>query len=207
MIADPNEALALAGVMGGRDSEVADGTTDLLLESAWFRPGAVRRTARRLGLVSQAAYRFERRADPAMVGEALDHVAALIVRLAGGRVAPGVVENGPGTKSLAPAPIRLRPRRVTAVLGASVSRGEVTRRLKALGASCKADRDTLVVTPPSFRGDLTLEEDLIEEVARLGDATTITCRSRSPRPRSPPARTPPPAPSPPGCAVSSWPRA
>src|SRR5207249_3125740 len=81
----------------------------LLLESAFFAPASVRRTSRRLALPSQAAYRFERRVDPAMVPEALDAVAALIARTAGGRVAPGIVEDAPGTKALAPPTIRLRP--------------------------------------------------------------------------------------------------
>ena len=116
VIADAHGPVALAGVMGGRDSEVAPGTGALLLESAWFQPATVRRTARRTGLVSQAAYRFERRVDPAMVGEALDAVAALVVRLAGGRVAAGIVEDGPGTASLAPAAIRFHPRRTQALL-------------------------------------------------------------------------------------------
>ncbi len=168
VIADARGPVALAGVMGGRESEVTATTAALLLESAYFDPTTVRRTARRTGLVSQAAYRFERRVDPAMVTEALDAAAALIVRLAGGRVAVGVVEAGPGDAGLRPPTIRLRPRRARALLGTNVPRGEIARRLRALGARCGADRETLLVTPPSHRGDLRLEEDLIEEVARLG---------------------------------------
>jgi phenylalanyl-tRNA synthetase beta chain len=103
-----------------------------------------------------------------MVPEALDAVAALIARTAGGRVAPGIVEDAPGTKALAPPTIRLRPRRVVALLGTRLARGEIARSLRALGATCRTQRDALVVTPPSFRGDLRLEEDLIEEVARVG---------------------------------------
>jgi phenylalanyl-tRNA synthetase beta chain len=173
VIADARGPVALAGVMGGRDSEVASTTGALLLESAWFQPSAVRRTARRTGLVSQAAYRFERRVDPAMVSEALDGVAALIARLAGGRVAAGIVEHGPGTAGLAPAPVRLRPRRVQTLLGVGLPRGEMVRRLRALGAACRTDGATLVVTPPSHRGDLTLEADLVEEIARVGGYDNI----------------------------------
>src|SRR5438132_1509025 len=168
VIADGRGPVALAGVMGGEASEVTSATRVLLLESAFFAPASVRRTSRRLALPSQAAYRFERRVDPAMVPEALDAVAALIARTAGGRVAPGIVEDAPGTKALAPPTIRLRPRRVISLLGARVARGEIVRSLRALGAACRTQRDALLVTPPSFRGDLRLEEDLIEEVARVG---------------------------------------
>ncbi len=168
VIADGRGPVALAGVMGGEASEVTPATRTLLLESAFFAPAAVRRTSRRLALPSQAAYRFERRVDPAMVPEALDAAAALMARLAGGRVAPGIVEDAPGMKGLAPATIRLRPRRAIALLGAQLARGDIARRLRALGATCRTQRDALLVTPPSFRGDLRLEEDLVEEIARLG---------------------------------------
>src|SRR5438093_1087059 len=168
VIADGRGPEALAGVMGGATSEVTPATRAILLESAFFVPASVRRTSRRLALPSQAAYRFERRVDPAMVPEALDAVAALIARLAGGRVAPGIVEDAPGTKALGPPIIRLRPQRVSALLGARLARGQIVRSLHALGATCRAERDALLVTPPSFRGDLRLEEDLVEEVARVG---------------------------------------
>jgi len=176
VIADARGPVAIAGVMGGEDSAVTAGTRVLLLESAFFAPGTVRRTSRRLALPSHAAYRFERRVDPAMVPEALDAVAALIVRLAGGRVAPGIVEAAPGMEALVQSPVRLRPRRAVALLGTQIPRGEMARRLRALGTQCRADGDVLSVTPPSWRGDLKLEEDLVEEVARVGgyDAVPTT---------------------------------
>jgi phenylalanyl-tRNA synthetase beta chain len=173
VIADPRRAVAIAGVMGGQDSEVTTDTRDLLLESAFFLPATVRRTSRRLGLPSQAAYRFERRVDPAAVPEAADAAAALIARLAGGKVAPGIVEDASGAAALVASPVRVRPRRVTAALGIALERGEIGRRMRALGAQCRGDGDALVVTPPSYRGDLALEEDLIEEVARLGGYDAI----------------------------------
>ena len=173
VIADGRGAVALAGVMGGQDSEVRPETRTLLLESAYFAPAAVRRTARRAGLSSQAAYRFERRVDPAMVPEALDGLAALVARLAGGRVAPGIVEDAAGDQAAEPPAIRLRPRRVAAVLGMRTVGGEIVRRLRALGARCRPEREALLVTPPSYRGDLRAEEDLIEEVARLGGYDAI----------------------------------
>ncbi|HKA30516.1 MAG TPA: phenylalanine--tRNA ligase subunit beta [Candidatus Binatia bacterium] len=173
VIADPLGALALAGVMGGQASEVTDATRDVLLESAFFSPTAVRRTSRRLGLPSQAAYRFERRIDPDGVPAALDAVAAMIARVARGEVAPGRVEQAPGVAELAARPIRFRPARARALLGIAVSPTEMRRRLRALGMMCGRDGDALVVTPPSFRGDLAIEEDLAEEVARVGGYEAI----------------------------------
>jgi phenylalanyl-tRNA synthetase beta chain len=173
VIADARAPIALAGVMGGQASEVTDATRTLLLESAWFLPAAVRRTARRSAIASQAAYRFERRVDPAMVDEALDCAAAMVARLAGGRIAPGAVSEP--AKGWAPEPpaIRLRPRRVAGLLGVGVPRGEIVRRLHAIGMTCRQDGETVVAKPPSHRGDLRSEEDLIEEVARLGGYDAI----------------------------------
>src|SRR5262249_18867157 len=173
VIADARGAVALAGVMGGQASEVTPATRDVLLESAFFAPAAVRRTSRRLGLPSQAAYRFERRVDPEGVAPALDAVAAMIARMARGAVAPGRVEEAPGVAALAARPIRFRPERARALLGIDVSPGEMRRRLRALGMACSRDGAELVVTPPSFRGDLPIEEDLAEEVARLGGYEVI----------------------------------
>ena len=176
VIADGRGPVALAGIMGGEQSEVTAGTRVLLLESAFFAPAIVRRTARRTGIGSEAAYRFERRVDPVMVPEALDCAAALIGRLAGGRAAPGIVEEpAEGWTPETPA-IRLRPRRVAALLGVDVPRGEIRRRLRALGAECRSDAGAFVVTPPSHRGDLEREEDLVEEVARLGGYDAIPVR-------------------------------
>ena len=171
LIADPERALAIAGVMGGRDSEVRDDTTSLVLESAFFAPESIRRTARRLGLVSQAAYRFERRVDPAAALPALDRVAALIAEVTGGTVAPGIVTAGPGVPR--PATIALRPSRATSLLGVPCERREIRRRLQAIGATARTEGSTLLVVPPSHRGDLVLEEDLIEEVARVGGYDAI----------------------------------
>src|SRR5579871_6277290 len=168
VIADGRGPVAIAGIMGGQDSEVTAATRVVLLESAHFVPATVRRTRRRLGLASQAAHRFERGVDPALVPEAANAAAALIAQLAGGRVAPGLVEEAPGLAALAPPVVRLRPRRAMEVLGVAVPRAEAARRLRRLGARCRPVGDALAVTPPSFRPDLRLEEDLIEEIARLG---------------------------------------
>src|SRR6185503_16084068 len=172
VIADGGGPVALAGVMGGQESEVGPETVSLLLESAFFRPASVRRTARRLGLLSQAAYRFERRVDPEQVEPALDAAAALIARLAKGAVAPGVVI-ARGARADEPRAIRFRPARAASLLGVAAAKAESTRRLRALGAACSGDGAVLVVAPPSHRGDLQIEEDLVEEIARLGGYATI----------------------------------
>jgi phenylalanyl-tRNA synthetase beta chain len=176
VIADPRGPLAVAGVMGGQASEVTQATRDVVLESAFFLPAAVRRTGRRLGLASQAAYRFERRVDPAGVPAALDVVAAAVVRLAGGRVAPGRVEEAPGADALTPKPFRLRPARVAGLLGVPLGMGELRRRLAALGMALARQGEAVMVTPPSWRSDLAIEEDVAEEAARLGgyDAIPVT---------------------------------
>jgi phenylalanyl-tRNA synthetase beta chain len=177
VIADGRGPVALAGVMGGQDSEVTDATRTVLLESAFFAPVSVRRTTRRTGLASQAAYRFERRVDPAMVREALDGAAALVARVAGGRIAPGVVESDAGTlRREGAVTIRLRTRRAARLLGTAYPRGEIARRLRALGCRCRPSGETVLVTPPTYRGDLRIEEDLIEEIARVGgyDAIPVT---------------------------------
>lgn len=168
VIADPRGPIALAGVMGGQSSEVVGETRDVLLESAFFAPASVRRTSRRLGLASQASYRFERRVDPERVPAALDGVAAMLARLAGGSVAPGQVEDAAGMAALAPKPIAFRGARALGMLGLDLPRGEVGRRLRALGVSWTGSGATLQVTPPSYRGDLAHEEDLAEEIARVG---------------------------------------
>lgn len=158
--------IALAGVMGGADTEVTDGTTTVLLESASFDPASIRRTARRTELRSEASFRFERGVDIEGVIPALDRAAALLKQLAGGDAAPGVVEAYP--TPFRPSAIHLRPKRVEEILGAAVGRTEMGSALKGLGATVgSAPQGALLVTPPSFRRDLTREIDLIEEVARV----------------------------------------
>jgi phenylalanyl-tRNA synthetase beta chain len=173
VIADASGAVAIAGVMGGERTEVRPETTALLLESAFFAPQTVRRTARRLGLVSQAAYRFERRVDPAGITPALDRLASLLAASTGGTIASGMLEAAPGRETHALPAVALRPARAAALLGMSLSVAEVRRRLRALGATCARDGRRLLVTPPTHRGDLRIEEDLVEEVARVGGYDTV----------------------------------
>lgn len=165
LIADRDRGSALAGVMGGGDSEISAGTTRVLLESAWFQPGGVRRTSRRHGLKSEASYRFERGADPGMVIPAIDRCAALIAELAGGTIRKGIVDAHP-RKVRAPS-VKLRWRRPAEVLGMDVGRAEARRILGGLGFVAKrAAKDGAVFQVPSWRTDVSIEEDLVEEIVR-----------------------------------------
>ncbi len=158
--------IAIAGVMGGAETEVAAGTGTVLLEAAWFDPGTIRRTARRLDLHSESAYRFERGVDVSGVLAALDRAAVLLKQLAGGEIARGVVDAYPGERQAEA--ILLRPRRVEDLLGFSLSRSEISSTLKLLGASFSGGPGgAMVVVFPTFRSDLKREIDVIEEVARL----------------------------------------
>lgn len=166
VICDAERPVALAGIMGGENSEIADTTTNILLESAWFRPAAIRRTSKRLGLHTESSHRFERGADIGGVIRALDRAAALIAELAGGNVARGVVDAYPGR--IEPAAITLRPGRANRLIGIDLSRAEIGDILTRLECGVQELPDgTLLVTPPSYRVDIEREVDLVEEIARL----------------------------------------
>jgi phenylalanyl-tRNA synthetase beta chain len=165
LIADRDRGSALAGVMGGGDSEISQGTTRVLLESAWFQPGGVRRTSRRHGLKTEASYRFERGADPGMVIPALDRCAALIAELAGGTVRPGVVDCHP--REVRAAEVRLRWHRPAEILGMDVPREDARGILVRLGFEERAsDAEGATFQVPSWRADVSIEEDLVEEIVR-----------------------------------------
>jgi phenylalanyl-tRNA synthetase beta chain len=165
VIADRDRGSALAGVMGGGGSEISALTTRVLLESAWFAPVGIRRTSKRHGLKTEASYRFERGADPGMVIPALDRCAALIAELAGGVVRRGVVDENP--RPFEPDVVRLRWARPSEILGTEVPREETRRVLVALGFEERAgDADASSWAVPSWRQDVALEEDLVEEVVR-----------------------------------------
>jgi len=167
VIADAEGPIALAGIMGGAESEVREGTREVLLESAHFAAAVVRRTTRRLGLRSEAAYRFERGVDRAGVERALDRAARLIAELAGGDVAPGRVI-AEGQYPLSCEEIALEPLRVNRLLGTRLSGAEISALLARLEIDGTARSDgALVCRIPSFRNDLHLPVDLVEEVARI----------------------------------------
>jgi phenylalanyl-tRNA synthetase beta chain len=165
LIADRDRGSALAGVMGGGDSEISAGTSRVLLESAWFQPGGVRRSSRRHGLKTEASHRFERGADPGMVIPALDRCAAVIAELAGGTVRPGIVDAHP--REVRAPEVRLRWHRPAEILGMDVTAGETRRILAALGFTERdADAEGATFTVPSWRADVSIEEDLVEEIVR-----------------------------------------
>jgi phenylalanyl-tRNA synthetase beta chain len=166
IIADARVSVAVGGVMGGRDSEVTNATTDILLEVANFDPGRIRITRRALGLSTDASYRFERGVDGMAVVPLLELAAGLIARLAGGRIegAPLFVGREPARQ----AAIDLRPARAERLLGDGVPADEMARLLTSVGFSVQAASDGhLRVTPPSWRRDATRDADLVEEIARL----------------------------------------
>ncbi|MBI3178132.1 MAG: phenylalanine--tRNA ligase subunit beta, partial [Deltaproteobacteria bacterium] len=165
LIADAKIPVALAGVMGGAATEVSGDTTAVLLESAYFDPRRIRRTARRHGLKTEASYRFERGADPGMAGRAVDRCAQLLIEVAEGDVAKGTLDvsqkGEPGRE------IPLRIHRVAGLLGVELAPEEIVQLLDPIEIRCTSrNESTLRFQPPSFRPDLTLEVDLIEELAR-----------------------------------------
>ena len=180
VICDGARPVALAGVMGGRDTEVTEATQDILLEVANFECRFVRRVRRAVGLSTDASYRYERGIDDAASPEAALQCAALITRVAGGTVTARL------DVGAAPAPratVALRPSRVTRLLGDAVPTTEIGRILLALGCFVSVvGEDTLHVTPPTWRPDLLLEVDLIEEVVRIRGFDTVSDELRAFRP-------------------------
>ncbi len=166
LIADKDKAIALAGVMGGQNSEINDNTVDVLIESACFKPQNIRATSKKLGLRTESSYRFERGIDIETVDWASQRAAQLILSTAGGRLAGGAVDAYP-TKFQA-RQVTLRHPKVEQLLGVRILPGESTNYLRRLGLSLvneTAEACTLAI--PGFRLDLKREVDLIEEVARL----------------------------------------
>lgn len=166
VIADAQRAVALGGVMGGADTEVSAATRDLLIESAMFAPLAIRTTARKLALHSDSSYRFERGVDPEQVDWASRRCCEMILELAGGELAQGVIDVGapPPRRE----PIVLRFSQLPRILGIDIPTHIVQRILQALGNEILSTTEQQVrVLPPSWRGDLQREIDLVEEVARI----------------------------------------
>ncbi len=178
VIADAERAVALAGVMGGADSEITSATRHVMLESAWFEPVIVRRTAKRHALHTEASHRFERGMDIMMARGAVDRTAALIAELSGGQVLAGVVDVYPLRRIRST--IVLRSSEIRRILGTDVEGPEVIRDLTALGFSIEPGPEaTWHVVPPSFRLDVEREVDLIEEVARLHGYDALPMRVRA----------------------------
>ena len=165
LITDGERPVALAGVMGGMDSEITDASVDVLVESACFNAGRTSHTSRDLSLISDASIRFERQVDETGCVDVANVTCALIEELAGGEVAPGYVDVYPAPKTIDS--ITLRYQRVLDICGAPIERDFVVRSLTRLGCTVEETGEDYLVTPPSFRPDLPREIDLIEEILRL----------------------------------------
>jgi phenylalanyl-tRNA synthetase beta chain len=176
LVTDGVKPVAIAGIMGGEFSEVAEKTTDILLESAYFDPSVIRRGRKYLGLQSESQTRFERGADPNIVPTALDRVASLIERLAGGRVLAGTVDVYP--QKIHPVKLELRPSRVNQILATEMSAPMMIDILHALEFRVLPGKN-LTVEVPTFRPDVTREIDVIEEIARIYGYEKIPTRSFS----------------------------
>jgi phenylalanyl-tRNA synthetase beta chain len=180
VIADATRPQAVAGVMGGKDSEVTDATTDVFLEVANFNPARVRAGRRALGLSTDASYRFERGVDLEIAPRALERLAGLIVLLAGGTIDGSPIDLGyerPATRRIV-----LRPSRVAKLLGETLGTDEIAALVASVGFGVDRISDDLHVTVPSWRGDVTAEVDLIEEVARLRGYDSFSIEIRPFRP-------------------------
>ncbi len=165
MICDGERPVAIAGVMGGLNSEVRDSTTEILLESACFAPVSVRRTARRLKLPSEASYRFERGVDPDITLHAMERAVSLMEEIAGATVMGGVDEY-PGRK--AESVLKLRVERVNSLLGINLDKEKIIRYLESIEFVVDGgDEKSIRLKIPSFRPDIEREIDLVEEIARL----------------------------------------
>lgn len=166
VIADERSILGLAGVMGGEDSGISSETTDVFLECAFFDPNDVAGRGRRYGLITDASQRFERGVDPELQERAVERATRLLIDCAGGKAGPLVVTRAKESYP-SQAPIRLRHQRVEHVLGVKIDSSTVQSLLTRLGMKVTGDAQQWQVTPPTWRFDVRIEEDLIEEVARL----------------------------------------
>jgi phenylalanyl-tRNA synthetase beta chain len=167
VITDRSGPIGLAGIMGGRSTSVHGHSRDIFLEAAFFPPQAVGGRARRYGMQTDASMRFERGVDPEQPVRAIERATALLVEIAGGE--PGPVADAVDSAHMPPRPtVKLRAERLEAVLGQSLPRELVESSLASLGMRLAASgEDAWQVTPPSYRFDVSIEEDLIEEIARL----------------------------------------
>lgn len=174
LIADEKQALALAGIMGGEESGISLETSEMFLESAFFTPKAVAGRARRFGFVSDASHRFERGVDFGATRQALERASALILQICGGQA-------GPITEAAASLPtrnpVRLRRARVSKVLGVEFTQKAIATLLSRLNFRHEFVDESFLVTPPTYRFDIEIEEELIEEIARLHGYDNIPNRA------------------------------
>lgn len=173
VIAGKSGPVALAGIMGGRHTEVSESTKTILLESAYFDPVVTRKAARSLGTTTESSYRFERGVDPEGVLKASDRACNLLKELAGATIAKGAIDIG--EKVVKSPRLTVRPSWVNQVLGTKIPKKDMEGMLTSLGLSIlSSDEDMMKVEPPSYRQDLARPIDLVEEVARLYGYQNIT---------------------------------
>jgi phenylalanyl-tRNA synthetase beta chain len=166
MICDGEKPIAVAGVMGGMNSEINDNTTDVLIESAYFSPNSVRRTAKKLGISSDASYRFERGVDVDAVKMAADRCAQLLQQVAGGTVEKGIVDAYPNEKQ--EKKVKLRYQRVEKIVGLKLSNEAIKEILTSLNFKLvNENEESIELQIPNYRHDISEEIDLVEEVVRL----------------------------------------
>lgn len=178
MICDAEKPVAIAGVMGGANTEITDETKNVLIESAYFNPISIRRTSKYLGLSTDASYRFERGADPEAVIWAVNRAAQLMAEIAGGEVLQGIIDVYP--VEIKPKVVSLRFSRLNSVIGFEFSQDEVVKILEGLELEIlNRDEKSLTVKVPTFRVDIEREIDLIEEVARVYGYDRIPDKMRS----------------------------
>lgn len=166
VITSDDQAIALAGIMGGLNSRVTESTVDVVLESAHFTPDTIAGRARKLNMSSDAAHRFERGVDPTLPERAMHRATALLLSLAGGQAGPICTASAASEQAAKPS-ITLRHQRLNRLLGADIDAASVDSILTRLGMSVVAEDGQWQVTAPSHRFDIAIEEDLIEEVARI----------------------------------------
>lgn len=166
LICDAVKPVALAGIMGGENSEVSSTTKNILLESAYFNPTVIRRSSKRLGLMTEASKRFERGCDPNLAPIALDRAAMLMHELAGGKIVQGMIDKKEA--SFPAKQIDCRAERINTILGTKLAIGEIENIFQRLGFEFRWNgQDTFTVVVPTYRTDIDAEIDLIEEVARI----------------------------------------
>ncbi len=177
MICDAEREVAVAGIMGGENSEVSDDTKNILIESAYFNPTSIRRTSKDLMLTTDSSYRFERGTDPSNTVYAAERAAKLIAELGDGKIVKGVIDVYPN--KIYNKELKLRLARVTKLLGYQVNKNDVKRILQKLGINILKDLgDSLEVVVPNFRPDIEREVDLIEEIARIAGYDSIPTISK-----------------------------
>ncbi len=164
LIWDAEKPVAIAGVMGGRNTEVSESTINILLESAYFKPSSVRKTSRALNLSTESSYRFERGVDIEAVTLALDRAAQLIVDTAGGRITK-MTDNYP--VPFEPQTIHVSLKKISSVIGAGISGAFVEKTLRNLGFRVRREGEGIAAVPPVYRNDMEMDVDIIEEVARI----------------------------------------